>query len=518
MVLVPMPHPSALPASSIEATTMPMEQINNNGYQMFLDTDSVFAPREQGLERQAKQNALARQQAVRNALAQSINPKTGLTNYEFAQQIGGVDIAPELQAAQQADMMAQTELRGKRATALKAETDAAKTDNDLLLSQLQTMGGLIGAAVDEPTYQLNVRKAASMGYDVSELPANFDANYVANLQKRTLTAQQQLERSSPKLEMANLGGTQQPYNPYTGKPVGSGMKVSLSPAEKARLDAETQTGAFSEDSIDLMAGLVAQGYQLPITLGRGSKSDALKNTIMERAGRIAQGLPPRPTAPAGTKPGAAPAAPAVPAASAVDVAATIGGARQDQQSVAGSMRYYSSGRGNQIITSLNTAVDHLDTLSELSTALGNGDVKTFNRIGQAYKKEFGQDAPTNLDAAKVIIAREVLKAITATGGGVVEAQELQSTMDRANSFEQLAGTVKTLQKLLAGQLDSIGTQYKATTRRDDFDERLSDRTKRVLGRGNGVSDVAKVKTDADYAKLPSGTLFVGPDGKQRRKP
>jgi hypothetical protein len=239
---------------------------------------------------------------------------------------------------------------------------------------------------------------------------------------------------------------------------------------------------------------------------------------MERAGRIAQGLPPRPTAPAGTKPGAAPAAPAVPAASAVDVAATIGGARQDQQSVAGSMRYYSSGRGNQIITSLNTAVDHLDTLSELSTALGNGDVKTFNRIGQAYKKEFGQDAPTNLDAAKVIIAREVLKAITATGGGVVEAQELQSTMDRANSFEQLAGTVKTLQKLLAGQLDSIGTQYKATTRRDDFDERLSDRTKRVLGRNKNAGDVAKVETDADYAKLPSGTLFVGPDGEQRRKP
>ena len=205
---------------------MPMQPVNisDTGYQMFLDDESVFAPRERGLERQAKQNALARQQAVRNALAQSINPKTGLTNYEFAQQIGGVDIAPELQAAQQADMMARTELRGKRATALKAETDAAKTDNDLLLSQLQTMGGLIGAAVDEPTYQLNVRKAADMGYDVSELPPNFDANYVANLQKRTLTAQQQLERSRPSIEFRDTaagveGIDVSPYSPTYKKTV-----------------------------------------------------------------------------------------------------------------------------------------------------------------------------------------------------------------------------------------------------------------------------------------------------------
>jgi hypothetical protein len=30
--------------------------------------------------------------------------------------------------------------------------------------------------------------------------------------------------------------------------------------------------------------------------------------------------------------------------------------------------------------------------------------------------------------------------------------------------------------------------------------------------------VAQVKTDADYDKLPSGTEYVAPDGKKRRKP
>ena len=64
---------------------------------------NIYAPVEQAQKYREQQNALARQQAVRNALAQSINPQTGVTNYEFARQIGGVDIAPELQAAQQED-------------------------------------------------------------------------------------------------------------------------------------------------------------------------------------------------------------------------------------------------------------------------------------------------------------------------------------------------------------------------------------------------------------------------------
>ena len=183
---------------------MPLEQINNNGYQMFLDTDSVFAPREQGLERQAKQNALARQQSVRNALAQSINPQTGLTNYEFAQQIGGVDLAPELQAARQADALRQEEFLGKQATNRKLGAEANIKENELMISHLQTMGGLIGAAIDQDSYTNNVRQAAAMGYNTSELPENFDAKYVANLRQRALTAEQQLKQQN---EAATLAAT-----------------------------------------------------------------------------------------------------------------------------------------------------------------------------------------------------------------------------------------------------------------------------------------------------------------------
>lgn len=63
----------------------------------------IYAPVEQAQKFAEQQNALARQKAVRNALAQSINPETGQTNWQFARQMGGVDVAPELQAAQQED-------------------------------------------------------------------------------------------------------------------------------------------------------------------------------------------------------------------------------------------------------------------------------------------------------------------------------------------------------------------------------------------------------------------------------
>lgn len=40
----------------------------------------------------------------------------------------------------------------------------------------------------------------------------------------------------------------------------------------------------------------------------------------------------------------------------------------------------------------------------------------------------------------------------------------------------------------------------------------------IKQKGLGGGDIAHVNSDAEYAKLPSGTLFIGPDGKQRKKP
>ena len=196
---------------------MPMEQIDNNGYQMFLDTDSVFAPQERAQERQAKQNALAAarqqqfdQRAVRNLLASSIDPATGMTNFQQAFMQAPQRFRPELQQLQQADLMAQTELRGKRATAAKSEADAAKTENERMAQAMQTLASLTGASVDESSYQTNLQTARDMGFDVSNAPANFDPSYVRNQNLAAIDAAKRFEleatRERDKATAANQRG------------------------------------------------------------------------------------------------------------------------------------------------------------------------------------------------------------------------------------------------------------------------------------------------------------------------
>lgn len=67
------------------------------------DSESIYAPIQRAQAYKQQQNALARQQAVRNALAANIDPTTGRTNWQNAYAMGGQDVAPELQAAQQED-------------------------------------------------------------------------------------------------------------------------------------------------------------------------------------------------------------------------------------------------------------------------------------------------------------------------------------------------------------------------------------------------------------------------------
>ena len=488
-----------------------------------LESQNALAAAEQANQQDKLRNSLALREYAANA--DFNDPKQAMSLMRYGE--SGANMLQSLQAGQ-----------ASSASARKTGGEYANQKADYYLNGVLPFARNSGRKGIISMLDMMRKDPDLAGSPLASMPKEFaDANlpdpieqpeqYAQWEQRMGMGLSEFLKQNAPKFTQVDAGGygyTQQ--IPGLGGPAtevpGSRYTKTMSPAEKARLDAETETGNYSEDSKNLMAALVAQGFPLPIPLGRGSASDALKNDIYERAGRISQGLSPSgKPAPAPTpKPGAAPsvAPAAAPAASAVDVASNIGNARQDQVGRASSIRYYSSGMGNRQITSLNTAVDHLDTLSELSTALQNGDVKLLNRFGQAWKEQTGEAAPTNIDGAKVVIAREILKAITATGGGVAEAEELQATMSRANSPAQLVGIVNTYQKLLAGQLESIGTQYKFTTGRNDFEGRLSDRTKRVLGRGKGADDVAQVKTDADFDKLPSGTLFVGPDGKQRRKP
>jgi hypothetical protein len=146
---------------------------------------------------------------------------------------------------------------------------------------------------------------------------------------------------------------------------------------------------------------------------------------------------------------------------------------------------FAVGVEGRTVRSFNVAIDHLDTLNDAATALGNGDIKRFNQLAQRTAQETGSPIPTNFDAIKGIVAKEIVKSIVgnATAGGVTERQALESELSRSSSPEQLKGMISRYQTLMAGQLKGLKQQYEAGLGGSDFESKfLLPRSKDVLSR------------------------------------
>lgn len=176
----------------------------------------------------------------------------------------------------------------------------------------------------------------------------------------------------------------------------------------------------------------------------------------------------------------------------------------DLRSTAKASSDFSTGKQGQAINSMNVATSHLQTLDELATALGNKDDRTYNRISNAFSKEFGSPAPTNFNAAKKIVADEVVKAIVGGGGGVSDREQAQAAIDAANTPQQLHNSIQTVYKLMGGQLKGLKQQYEQTTKKTDFMDRLSPDAKKALLGDDGKS-APKVGT------VEQGHRFKGGD-------
>jgi hypothetical protein len=124
----------------------------------------------------------------------------------------------------------------------------------------------------------------------------------------------------------------------------------------------------------------------------------------------------------------------------------------------GITRFTSGVQGNTI-RSLRVADDHLKTLSVLAAQLENGDARSFNAVKNFITKQMGYPEVTNLDTARQIVAAEVIKAVSATGGGVRERLEAAGQLDKTASLAQINGAIGTYRRLMAGQLRGFKAQY-----------------------------------------------------------
>jgi hypothetical protein len=240
-----------------------------------------------------------------------------------------------------------------------------------------------------------------------------------------------------------------------------------------RLAAELATGTLSPASQELAAQLYLQTGTLP-PMGIGKGAAGLKASIMNRASEIASGT----------------------GATSEEAATGMVQAKQNVATQTKTLKDFSTGIQGQMVTSFNTAIDHLSTVDKLADALNNGDVRAINSIGNVISKHTGSPAPTNFDAARQIVGAEIQKAIIRAGGTGKEREEAANAFNSANSPSQLKGVIETYKQLLGGQLNSLEMQYTANSGRKDFSSKLSPAAKETVKklRGEGGASATGVDT------------------------
>ena len=200
----------------------------------------------------------------------------------------------------------------------------------------------------------------------------------------------------------------------------------------------------------------------------------------------------------------------------------------DYQLQTAAQKSFNTGKQGDKTRSLNVAVSHLGVLENAANALHAGNTPAINQFKQAWQRETGKIGPTSFNAVKELVADEIVAAVVPGVGSLADRKALKDTIMAKSSPAQLQGVIKQYKELLGGQLSGLEQQYTATTRKTDFKERyLLPETKRALmSSSSGAPSAAAaaappavtIKNDSDYNNLPSGTLFTGPDGLQRRKP
>ena len=159
-------------------------------------------------------------------------------------------------------------------------------------------------------------------------------------------------------------------------------------------------------------------------------------------------------------------------------------------------------QGRQLLA-FGSAVKHLETLGGLIDALENNDTVQVNRLSNLWQKQTGGNAITNFDAAKGIVAKEIMKSIVAGGGGVEERQELARLMNGAGSPQQLRGVIDTYHELMNAQKENLIIQRDAAglprSTLPDYTMHSADDKggKKEDAHGGGDKDPYKITKDTD---------------------
>ena len=105
----------------------------------------------------------------------------------------------------------------------------------------------------------------------------------------------------------------------------------------------------------------------------------------------------------------------------------------------------------------NTAMAHLGLLNDAIDALGNGNMKLFNRLGQTYKDQTGSTVGATFDTVKQAVSGELARVTGSLSQGEQEA--IKGPLDKANSPQALKAAVRSAVQLMDGKIGALHQHY-----------------------------------------------------------
>lgn len=195
------------------------------------------------------------------------------------------------------------------------------------------------------------------------------------------------------------------------------------------------------------------------------------------------------------------------------------------------MRDFSTkGKTGQNITSINTAVNHLGDMEELSSKIGGTPFKSWNQLVQATSQQVGGNPDLRAyHTAATALEGEFAKMLKGGVASVQEIEEWKQHLDPSRPPEDRRAALNEMISLMAGRIDGIKDSYERSMGKPIDKPLVLGKAAQVLkkhGWDVGESpDVATPpsenlpapKTKEEYDAIPGGANYIGRDGKVHTK-
>lgn len=148
-----------------------------------------------------------------------------------------------------------------------------------------------------------------------------------------------------------------------------------------------------------------------------------------------------------------------------------------------------AGKTGQAITSTDTALAHLDTLSQAGRAMQNGDYKALNSLANSIGANIGRSPQNTYDTILSMVSPEISKAVIGGVGGEADRKNIYDRFNSSLSTPVREAAIGSAVSLLGARYDKQGEAYKSAMGKD-MPRQLSPESQAVRRRYVGAAPAA----------------------------